>query len=415
MSASTPHRPGAGQRLGLLTLVVVFPNRSGRLRGACGSQPVLRSLCYNDADLLLEMDEMRMRMIRRLQALPPTQRQWAFLGLLAGVVAAFLALAVLVLVLIARSSPRLTPVALQANVRVAEFARLSDPQAYPAALAIDPQGQAIYTASYVHGAVWRIDPQTGIADELLSSRANIGSATALSAQPDGLYVLDRIDPLEARGFIVWRWTAQEGWQRWIDYEGRDEVLLPDDLAFDGQGRAYISDRGRDAVWRFPDGVMWWRSPQVEGAQAYAPTGLAYLPDRDAMLISDSLLDIIYQVDVEADDPTLATIVLYDRRASGGQPLGLDGLTVDGKGRIVVAALATNQILALNPADGTLTAWAANYRGSSDVAYDVQRGRFIVANWDQRSLLPLPVLFFQVPIDPHLPFSLDTLTVEADNS
>jgi sugar lactone lactonase YvrE len=350
-------------------------------------------------------------MIRRLQALPPTQRQWAFLGLLSGVVVVFLALAVLVMVLIARSSPRLNPAALQANVRVAEFARLSDPQAYPAALAIGPQGEAIYTGSYVHGAVWRIDPQTGEADELVGSRASVGSVTALAAQPDGLYVLDRVDPLEARGFIVWRWTAGGGWERWIDYEGRDEVLLPDDLAFDGQGRAYISDRGRDAVWRFPDEAIWWRSPQVEGAQAYAPTGLAYLPDRDALLIGDSLLDVIYEVDVEAADPIAQTRVLYDRRASGGPPLGLDGLTVDGRGRIVVAALATNQILALNPTDGTLTAWAGNYRGSSDVAYDVQRGRFIVANWDQRSLLPLPVLFFQVSIDPHLPFSLDTLIVE----
>jgi len=350
-------------------------------------------------------------MIRRLQALPPTQRQWAFLGLLSAVVAVFLALAVLVLVLIARSSPRLNPVALRPGVQVAELARLNDPQAYPAALAIAPQGQAIYTGSYVHGAVWRIDPQTGEADELLDSRATLGSVTALEARADGLYVLDRIEPLEARGFIIWRWTAEDGWERWVDYRDRSELLLPDDLAFDGQGRAYVSDRGGDAVWRFPDEAIWWRSPQVEGAQSYAPTGLAYLPERDAMLIGDSLLDIIYEVDVEATDPTLATRMLYDRRASAGPVLGLDGLTVDNRGRIVVAALQTNQILALNPSDGTLEAWAGSYRGSSDVAYDAARGRFLVANWDQRSLLPLPVLVFQVSIDPHLPFSLDTLIFE----
>ena len=357
-------------------------------------------------------------MIKRLQALPQTQRTWAFFGLMLLFIVAFIALGVLVLILIARSSPRLTPFALTNDVRVREFSILSDAQAYPASLTLAPDG-TLYTGSYVHGAIWRIAAD-GTAEELPNTRERIGSVTALKFAADGnLYVLDRLAPLYVLGAIVWRITPDGNLDDMLNLTGewQDTLQLPDDFAFDGQGNLYISDRGQDAVWRWTAeqiedegaGAIWWRSPQLSDARAYAPTGLAYDAQNDALLITDSLVDILYSIPVNANDPILESRALFNRRQqANSQPLGLDGVSVDETGNIYIAALAINQIFRFTPEDSLWTPLAGNYRGASDVVYDGQNQRLYVANWDQRSLLPLPVLFFNVPLDPHLPFSIDLI-------
>jgi hypothetical protein len=107
-------------------------------------------------------------MIKRLQALPQPQRTWAFFTLMILVIALFIALGVLALILIARSTPRLTPVALSNSVSVREFSFLPDEDAYPASLTLAPDG-TLYTGSYVHGALWRI-ASDGTAEEIPTSR-----------------------------------------------------------------------------------------------------------------------------------------------------------------------------------------------------------------------------------------------------
>src|SRR5688572_419815 len=57
-----------------------------------------------------------------------------------------------------RSIPRTIPAAIpDTGVTVAEFVQLDAPDAYPAAVAVAPDG-TLYTASYMTGTVWRIAP-----------------------------------------------------------------------------------------------------------------------------------------------------------------------------------------------------------------------------------------------------------------
>lgn len=351
-------------------------------------------------------------MTNALQKLSPQQRRVLFFVVMAVTVVVVLAISWLVLVALVRSSPRLVPIVLTEGWQVREYVQLNDADAYPATLAIAPDG-TLYSGSYVTGALWAIAPD-GTQRELPDTRAQIGSVTAITVAPDGrLFVLDRLSPFQALGMKIWLLEG-DTLTLFADYRGsrQETLLLPDDLAVDSAGNVYVSDRGRDFVWRIdPDGgggTVWWRNPPIANVQNYAPTGLAYDPARHALFISDSALDILYQVDIGEDGSAVNTRVLYTRQMSD-EPIaiGFDGLSVLGD-TLYVAGLNNGRVGAFDLNTRRMTYLAGNFRGAVDVSA-AQDGRVFVANWDQRSLLPVPVLLFEVTIEPHLPFSLDVLT------
>lgn len=353
-------------------------------------------------------------MMRALQKRPVWQRRLIFFVGLGAIVAFFVFLTVFLLIQSLRN--RNEALALVDAVQVAEFAALPDDDAYPAALALAADG-TVYTGSYVSGVVWAIAPDGSIS-ELPETRRRIGSVTGLATYDGALYVLDRIEPLSAEGATLWRFADNTLERlRVFDPTGDTGLLLPDDITLDAAGKLYITDRGPDRVWRYDNdganGEIWWRSPQVAGATQYDPTGLAYDPAREAILISDPLLNEIYSVPVAADDPQAETTTLY--RHTSDDPLpGFDGLTVSASGEIFVTALDVNRVARLQPAsddrpNGELEFLAGNFRGSSDVAYDAARQRLYVANWDQRWLLPVNILLINVFVPPRTPFAIDALT------
>jgi sugar lactone lactonase YvrE len=202
------------------------------------------------------------------------------------------------------------------------------------------------------------------------------------------------------GGVVWRLAPGGIIGRFAAPDDGGGFLAPDDIALDADGFVYVSDRGRQQVWRFNsdggDSQAWWRSPAVPNADSYAPTGLAYDPIHDAIIITDPEVNAIYRVAVA--DGNTETLYLHGDRPY--QP-GFDGVTVTPDGTLYVAALGQNGIARLR--EGELEYIAGLFRGASDVAHD-GNDRLYVTNFDQFSLLVSVV-------SPRLPFALDVITLD----
>jgi sugar lactone lactonase YvrE len=219
----------------------------------------------------------------------------------------------------------------------------------------------------------------------------------LTVAPDGtIYVVDQedADPRTSGGDV--KKIALDG--TISSFATINEVrgfISPDDVTVDASGNVYISDRGRDEIWRFNadggGGMAWWKSPVVESATEYAPTGLAYDASRESILITDSSLNIIYRVSLDG----ATTETLYQHNERPDAPI-FDGITVTPDGTIYVAALSQDGIARL---DGdNLTYIAGYFRGSSDVDYSPTANALFVTNFDSGALV--------VPgLSPRLPFTI----------
>jgi sugar lactone lactonase YvrE len=334
-------------------------------------------------------------MIRRIQQLPRRQRLIVFVALMIGGILLLVAITA-ALIVATLNTGRDQSVALIDSVTVREFAVLPDDDAYPATVAVGPDGR-VYTGSYVTGAIWVIG-EDGVPSEIPGTRDAIGSVSGLAVDPDGvLYVVDQEDSnaLTLGGDV--KRIDLDGSVTMLDGPSDEQgFLLPDDITLDAQGRIYVSDRGRREIWRYEadgsGGSTWWTAPESDSETRPAPTGLAYDPAADAILITDSNLDAIDRVFIATGE----TERLYQHRGTEYAP-GLDGITVAPDGTIYAAALAQNGLVRLT--DGELEYVAGLFRGISDVGYS--EGKIYAANFDSFSLV-VPL------VRPRLPFALDVV-------
>jgi sugar lactone lactonase YvrE len=352
-------------------------------------------------------------MIARVQRLPRWQRLFVFLMVMIGFIFAMAAVTLFIVVQSATYHPRTVAVPMADGVVVAEFAALPDDDAYPAALAILPDGTLV-TGSYASGVLWRISPD-GEVSEVTGTRDVFGSISGLDADAGGtLYVLDRLDPLALNGIIVWAVEPDGhiGQLLSLDRSPASLLALPNDIAADPDGNLYLTDSGHDTILKLAPGetlpVVWWSSGGDDDT-SFEPIGLAYDPVGDAILVTDGLRNTITRIPRMSDDPVADAQLLYAYDRETGAP-GLDGITTGPDGEIFVAALGMNRAGRL---DGDSITWLAGaFRGASDVAYDPQRDRLYVANWDQSSLIPMNLIFLQVQSQPRLPFAIDSLSPAA---
>ena len=300
------------------------------------------------------------------------------------------------------SGPRVVSTALVPDVTVRQFASFPDDDAYPAAVVAAPDG-TVYTGSYATGAVWAIDP-SGSVRELPDTRDRIGAVTGLAVAPDGaILVVDQndTDPRSAGGLIQ-RIAPDSTVSVYADID--PGFIAPNDIVFDASGAFYVSDPGRNEVWRFvvdedgtPEGEVWWVPPIDESGTRNGITGLAYDPVHDAIIVTDPETNKIYRIGIA--DGSAETIYRHGERAN---PPGFDGVTVAPDGTIYAAALGQNGIVIVE--DGDLDYIAGLFRGASDVEYAVP-DRLYVTNFDQSSLI-IPLL------QPQLPFTLDVIEPSA---
>jgi sugar lactone lactonase YvrE len=337
-------------------------------------------------------------MFRGLTSLPQWQRRIIFIAIFGG---AIILLVALTLYLITQTLfvQRSLGTALMPDVSVREFVALPDDNAYPAAVAVAPDG-TVYTGSYATGVVWRVAPD-GAFSEITNTRAEIGSVSGIEIAADGnLLVLDEgdADP-RTRGGALWRVTPDGTITPFATIDDSEGFVAPDDITVDAQGNVYITERGRGEVWRFAadgsNGELWWVPPLEADVEARALTGIAYAATTDSILIADAEANELFRVGVT----TGSTEVLY-RHGTREFPPGFDGITVAPDGTIYVAALGQNGVARL--VNGDLDYVAGLFRGASDVAY--YNGRIYVTNFDQSSLV--------LPIRPSLPFALDVIELSA---
>jgi sugar lactone lactonase YvrE len=300
----------------------------------------------------------------------------------------------------ALQGPRREPKAVLEGATVHVLAELPGDRAYPAALAIGPDGN-VYVGSFCTGDIWQITPE-GELEPWFDGANGIGAVSGMAFGPDGsLYVIDRedCDPRKSGGQIK-RISPDGQTVEGIGKLGRDEV--PYKVTLDSDGALYFTDSQRGEVLRrMPGGEYetWWELPGSGGDPR--PTGLAYDPATDDMIVADTAAGAIYRLDFspERTPVLLARLYAQDDR-------DLDGLTVDDLGRVIFTILDTNKVARLEP-DGTLTVLAEDFRQPSDVGY--LNGAVYVTNFDSFSLAPLVGLL----IDPSLPFTVDVIELPAE--
>jgi len=332
-------------------------------------------------------------MIRNLQRFSVWQRRLIFFSIFGGILVALVTFTWLLVNQALNSGVRLTAVPLNAQTTVHQFAALPDDNAYPASVAVAPDG-TVYTGSFATGAIWGITP-SGTVKEVPGTRDTIGAVMGLAVAPDGsLLVVDQLDtdPRSSGGKIL---RVQNGT---VTPFTDAKFVSPMDVTLDAAEHVYVTDSGTNQVWRFDsDGsndAVWWTSPaQASGSTHPAATGLAYDTTRDAIIVTDPEINTIYRVKVS----DASTETLY---AHGNQPNapGFDGATVTPDGTLYVAALAQNGIAKV--ADGKLDYIAGMFRGPSDVAFAAPN-KLYVTNFDQTSIV-IPV------VHPQLPFALDVI-------
>lgn len=340
-------------------------------------------------------------MIANLQRLPIAQRRLVFILMFIGGLLAIIGLTAL-LISLTVNGQRAQGVAIDKSVTVAPFAELPDKDAYPAAVAVGPDG-TVYTASYATGAVWAIDA-AGKVRELPYTRDEIGAVSGLAVAPNGtIYAVDQhdTDPRSAGGDV--KQIAPDG--KITVFATIDDArgfVSPYDVELDSAGHVYVSDRGRNEVWRFDadgrNGVAWWTPTIATGQPKGAITGLAYNVTDNSLIVTDPDIDVLYRVsiaDAQADE-------LYRYRETAEEPTGpgFNGATFGADGALYVAALGRNTVVTLR--DGKLVTLAGNFRGASDVAFGAPN-KLYVTNFDQTSLV-IPL------VQPRLPFALDVLTL-----
>lgn len=339
-------------------------------------------------------------MFQNLGQRGPAYRWAVFITIFGGGLMLIVAVTAILVVSTFQSGERASSVALHDDVTVSEFAALPDNDAYPAAVAVAPDG-SVYTGSYVTGAVWKITP-AGVVSEVPGTRDAIGAVAGLAVASDGtVYIVDQKDSdPRTSGGLVQRLNPDGSISAFATLEDSGGFIAPDDVALDAAGGVYVSDRGRDEVWRFSaedgSGAVWWTPPPLSDADQVEPTGLAYDPVRDALLVTDGLNNLIYRVSVT----TKTVETLYEHRDAPNPP-GFDGLTVTPTGVIYVAALGQRGVAQLET-NGTLTYIAGLFRGVSDVDFAAP-DRLYVTNFDSYSLAVSLA-------EPSLPFALDVITL-----
>lgn len=336
-------------------------------------------------------------MIQRIQMLNPGQRLLIFTLFMVGGLMLLVALVVLLIILTASSGTRVTAVSLVEGVTVREFVALPGEDVYPAAVAAAPDG-TVYTASYSSGAVYRVSADGGAVTEIPGARDTLTTVTGLEAGPDGtLYIAGfyRPDGENLSGGI-WRMAPGGPLEQFASFAGNADFVFMDDITLDAAGSIYITDRTRSEIWRFDpsgSGAPWWNVPASDArAQDVVPTGLAYNPVTNSLIVTDSEANTLYSINL--DDGS--TRILYRYPGTRDAP-SFDGVTVTPDGTIYVAALAESQVGMLQ--DGQIVYIAGGFRGASDVSY--HNGRLFVANFDSRALV-------DPTRRPQLPFALDVI-------
>lgn len=336
-------------------------------------------------------------MMQRIQILNRGQRVILFFLMFGGGLFLLAALTLFLYTFTLNSQPRVTARAVVADITLREYAQLEGDEAYPAALAVAPDG-TLYTGSYQTGAIYEIDPD-GTTRILADSREFIGSVTGLALAPDGaLFITDRVfsNP-ESAGGQLWRLQPGQTPEEYAIINDETGFVTPERVAVAPDGAVFVTDAGRGEVWQFGDddfNRLFWTVPDDVGDSFI--TAIVYDPANEALLVADAVNDVIYRIDRQTGEHEV--IFRYEGEP-GARRAGIYGLALsDDPDTYYIAGL---DIGVAEIHNGALTVLATDFRGPRDVAY--HEGQLYVANIDSRAL-------FTPGLEPQLPFALDVINL-----
>jgi sugar lactone lactonase YvrE len=217
----------------------------------------------------------------------------------------------------------------------------------PEGIAIDRDG-TIYVTLSPRGEIRRIAP-----DGTQSTFAQISPAGAgfgplgLAFDRDGdLYVTAAtFDPASSGVYRV----GDDGSSERI--AGSTAIVLPNAIAFDGQGRMYVTDSVTGSIYRaVGNGPLepWLSDPRLLGDGSFGfgvpfgANGIAYR--QGSLYVTVTEKGRVMRVPV-ASDGTAGTPQVF---AESAQLLGADGLAFDARGNLYVVANVQNRLVRLAP-------------------------------------------------------------------
>ncbi len=282
------------------------------------------------------------------------------------------------------------------GVSVETLAELPGDDVYPEALTLGLDGN-IYVSSYCTGDILRVTPDGEV--DTYYSGDDIGAASGLAFSPTGaLYVVDGRDCNPRRWTATIKRIAPDGEtvERVSDVDEND---IPNALAFDEDGRLYMTDTQNGTIRRLEDDAFldWWQSPDNDARL----TGLAFDPTTGTFIVADTEYGKLWRVGFDNEGRALEGELLFER-----EDRALDGISLDEQGRVYVTLFNVNQV-ALWQAGLGFTILADDFREPSDVLY--LDGQVYVTNFDSVSLAPLVGWL----LEPSLPFTVDVIDLPDD--
>lgn len=190
----------------------------------------------------------------------------------------------------------------------------------------------------------------------------------------------------------------------------DTPALPNDIAFDENGNAYVTDSMQATIWRVPSGggqpQIWFQDARFDSPFIGA-NGIRLSKDRDTAYIAmttDFLGQaFIYTLPVAA--PTAANLQVFHQFVPGDLP---DGIAFGKSGDLYVAiATPFNSGISVLSPDGTQSVRLGNPVGSPIFPYDSpaniafnHKGSLLVTNHAFATMIPSQFTVLDVFVDDH---------------
>lgn len=237
-----------------------------------------------------------------------------------------------------------------------EVWRLTEGNRKPESALYDAERDLLYVTQYFSSGNEYIS-RISLAGEVLDREwvAGLNRPTGMAIQNGRLWVVDRRNLIE------------------IDMDAGEIAMshpipgakFPNDVSFDSDGRAYISDTARHCIHRYTDGEfeIW-----LEGDMIDQPNGM--LVDGTRLLFGNQGDGCLKSVDLVTRE--------VQKLACFGDDSNIDGLRPDGRGGFIVSDFA-GRVFQVSAA-GEITEWlntTASGAYSADLEYIPERGLLIV--------------------------------------
>ncbi len=212
------------------------------------------------------------------------------------------------------------------------------------------------------GEIWKISPD-GTEEVLAEFPGGSGPAgLAVDARGNVYFAYPTMNPV-THG--VYHLTRKGGLER---LPGTENIILPNGLAFDKQGNLYVSDSIMGAIWRIPRGVdaspeIWFQDATLEGCGVNEPmgaNGVAFWHGN--IYAANTAQGLLVRIPILTDGSHGEPVIVAGEPEGSGidcEPVfdelyGMDGIALDVHGNIYALLVMQNQLLRIDPNDGTFT-------------------------------------------------------------